>query len=120
MPRVASIVIVATLLSLAATMAWVPRNTSWATYELQDGTPALIEVETKPTLFYGWIWQHQQMDIAPGNAVRGVDVTYPVAWPVIIIEQCIILVIGGGALSVVIRRHRHRRASGHQRPVSSI
>ena len=124
MNRPVTIVLLLTFLALVAATVWVPFHfveTMWRTDYVND-EPADVSTLTQfdpqgwwPVWRWGWLWtQWGEPDLEIGvtypNAVMDSGVPQRVTWILVFTEQALIVLIGGGLLTFVVRRDRRRRA----------
>lgn len=118
MTRGVAAAVAGTLLALLATLAWVPTRSEWGTGPVEyrwcwDREPDDVRLFRRlGVVVTGLDWRREDgslVNVVPVSA-RGAPLLRPVAWPVVVVEQVGVLVLGGGLLSFLVRRARRRQA----------
>ena len=123
--RIAGIFVVL-VLGIGTTLAWVPvlETRNWRVLTAVNTEVTEVAVTQPFAASSGWtwswnagVWPFLSLDRFDGWVFRGVPAgTEPVVivrvrWPIVFLEQALILLLGGGLLTWVVRRERRRRAA---------
>ncbi len=113
MNRQLALGLVVLLVALTGPLAYVP----WVTWSRLDSSSGFARSETVPPRRWDWCWNKGDdiREFADPSTPRAQRRTPPlliedrVEWPLVAVEQALILLLGGGLLTWVVRRERRRR-----------
>lgn len=115
MSRAGAATAIALVALVVASSTFVPCEKALMTERtMPDGSLELIRVSvdlgSRP-LEYRWVWDRTEDTAVPEAETIPMRFQYVVRWPILLGTQALLLLLGGGLLTWVVRRERRRPAN---------